>query len=74
MSENVGVLAESEEHGERCRAAERREPAKQAVRFLGHEPKFNNRKATDCGEYKGRKPERTETRLYGQGNAQVRDC
>mgnify|MGYP003482399741 CR=1 FL=1 len=71
VSENVGVLAEPEEYGKGCRAAERREPAKQAVGFFGHEPEFNYREATDGGEYECRKTERAKVGLYRKRDANV---
>jgi len=71
VAEDVGVFAETEEHGERGRAAERRKATEQAVRFARHETELDYGEATDGCKYEAGKAERTEACLHCERNEEV---
>ena len=71
VAEDVGVFAETEEHGERGRAAERRKATEQAVRFARHETELDDGEATDGCKYEAGKAERTEACLHCERNEEV---
>ena len=71
VAEDVGVFAETEEHGERGGAAERRKATEQAVRFARHETELDDGEATDGCKYEAGKAERTEACLHCERNEKV---
>lgn len=71
MSEDVGVLAEAEENGERGGPAERGKAAEHAVRFARHETELDDGEAAYGCEYKARKSERAEVALHCSGDEVV---